>query len=277
MCKEDPNSDEDLWNLANGCSSRAYSYSSYDVNGFRFRSEISKKKRRRLKTVNTGVCLSSFISETEQLEYYGVIEEIIKVSFTAGRKIEMVLFKCRWFDPIKGVKPNAELGLVEIKWSSRLSNFEPFAMAHQATQAYYLHYASSRRDLRDWRVVYTIQPSTSLSNFDDCANDPSTTDEYFQEGGQLGSFSVDGGKFVDESTEPRKESDDVELDPSEIYVIENQGNNYEGEESSEDELDESTDEEEEDLPEEEGQEETYETEDEDDAIEHDSEYDDDDY
>ncbi|XBI13562.1 hypothetical protein VPH35_140286 [Triticum aestivum] len=84
-------------------------------------------------------------------------------------------------------------------------------------------------------------------------------------------------KFVDESTEPRKESDDVELDPSEIYVIENQGNNYEGEESSEDELDESTDEEEEDLPEEEGQEETYETEDEDDAIEHDSEYDDDDY
>ncbi|VAI07270.1 unnamed protein product [Triticum turgidum subsp. durum] len=276
-CKEDPNSDEDLWNLANGCSSRAYSYSSYDVNGFRFRSEISEKKRRRLKTVNTGVCLSSFISETEQLEYYGVIEEIIKVSFTARRKIEMVLFKCRWFDPIKGVKPNAKLGLVEIKWSSRLSNFEPFAMAHQATQAYYLHYASSRRDLRDWRVVYTIQPSTSLSNFDDCANDPSTTDEYFQEGGQLGSFSVDGGKFVDESTEPRKESDDVELDPSKIYVIENQGNNYEGEESSEDELDESTDEEEEDLPEEEGQEETYETEDEDDAIEHDSEYDDDDY
>jgi len=64
-----------------------------------------------------------------------------------------------------------------------------------------------------WRVVYTIQPSTSLSNFDDCANDPSTTDEYFQEGGQLGSFSVDGGKFVDESTEPRKESDDVMLDP----------------------------------------------------------------
>uniref|UniRef100_A0ACD5ZBG1 Uncharacterized protein n=1 Tax=Avena sativa TaxID=4498 RepID=A0ACD5ZBG1_AVESA len=36
-CKSDPDSDEDLWNLANGCSSRFYPYSSYDVNGFRFR------------------------------------------------------------------------------------------------------------------------------------------------------------------------------------------------------------------------------------------------
>ena len=149
-------------------------------------------------------------------------------------------------------------------------------MAHQATQANYLKYASSRRDLRDWRVVYTIQPSSSLSNLDDCANDPSTTDEYFQEVSQLGSFSVDVGKFVDESAEPRKESDDVMLDPSEIEIIENQDFNDEGEESSKDDLEESTDEEE-DLPQEEGEEETYETEDEDDAIEHDSEYDDDDY
>ncbi|KAE8769667.1 transposon protein, putative, CACTA, En/Spm sub-class [Hordeum vulgare] len=117
----------------------------------------------------------------------------------------------------------------------------------------------------------------SLSNLDDYTNDPSTTDEYFQEDGQLGSFSVDADQFVDESTESRKEADDVELDPSEIEIIENQNNNVEGEDSAEDELEDSSDEEEENLPEEEGQEETYETEDEDDAIERDSEYDDDDY
>jgi hypothetical protein len=65
QCKSDSDSDEDLWNLANGCSSKVLSYNSYDVNGFRFRSELYEKKKTRLRTVNTGVCLSSFTSNNE--------------------------------------------------------------------------------------------------------------------------------------------------------------------------------------------------------------------
>ena len=74
------------------------SYDIYEVNGYRFRSESYEKKKRRLSTVNSGV-----LTVGEELEYYGIIKDIIELKFDGNEDFSLVLFECRWFHPIDGV------------------------------------------------------------------------------------------------------------------------------------------------------------------------------
>ncbi|XP_040381108.1 uncharacterized protein LOC107304359 [Oryza brachyantha] len=124
--------DSTLWHISYGFSKRVTSYGCYDVNGCRFRSEKYESAKPGLSTINTGVCMSCVDDDDNVIDYFGVIEDIIKITWEGSMNLELVLFDCRWFDPTpEGVRRTENLGLVEVKHTSRLSNFESFVLASQ--------------------------------------------------------------------------------------------------------------------------------------------------
>jgi len=124
-----------LFQMSYGYCPRVRSYGCYDVNGYRFRSKKYESGRVGLTTINSGVCVTSFDESDNALEYYGIIEDIIKIEWEGSMKLELVLFYCSWFDPTpNGLRRIEDLGLVEINHTLRLSNFGPFVVASKVTQ-----------------------------------------------------------------------------------------------------------------------------------------------
>jgi hypothetical protein len=121
------------------------------------------------------------------VEYYGIIEEIIELSFCSTNPLKLVLFKCHWFHPMSGVRQSPNIGLVEVKKTSVLPGDKPFIVAQQATQVYYVPYpCKSARSLVDWDVVYKVPPRTKLAtpSDEDYNIDPNANfEEFFQEDG----------------------------------------------------------------------------------------------
>jgi hypothetical protein len=186
------------------------------------------------------------------IEYFGVIEDIIKISWEGREELELVLFYCRWFDPTsRGVRRTEKLGLVEVKHSSRLRNFEPFVLASQVTQVYYLPYACDKPNLRDWWVVYHVAPRERLPPID-INNDSIETEEpshdisFFQEDGLEGTFVIDLGDIeivassADEITDPKeleeleKQTDEI-TDPEQVEILQTDEEDGEDDAESSDE------------------------------------------
>ncbi|CAL1361192.1 unnamed protein product [Linum trigynum] len=148
----------ELKRLARPPNSVAKSFKGFIINGFRFHTRELEKTR---KTQNCGVMVTattqSFASARDHnpiysdVSYYGIIEDILELDFNAGNKV--VLFRCDWVSTGRGLKCD-ELGFTLVNFSNRLSDKDPFIMASQAQQVFYV------RDPIDtnWQVVIKTKP-----------------------------------------------------------------------------------------------------------------------
>ena len=128
----------------------------YFVNGYKFHTESHGSMR---STSNSGVCIKGTnFSETES-DYYGRLIEILQLEYPRLPIKWTILFKCNWFDPTVnvGMKVHKQYFLVDVNQKRKLSKDEPFILAMQAAQVYYVPYPNLRKDKSDWLAVCKVK------------------------------------------------------------------------------------------------------------------------
>jgi len=124
--------------LSRGPNSVAKRYAGYIINGYRFHTRRREAKR---KTQNGGVTLvaltTSFATSKDKnpidanLTYYGKIVDILELDYYNHFKV--VLFKCEWYEAKEDI-----YGFTYVYFNKRCSQEEPFILASQAHQCFYV-------------------------------------------------------------------------------------------------------------------------------------------
>ena len=148
-------------------------------NGYRWR---IKKIDKRSETQNSGVLVNS-CTDTGDIAYYGILTEIIELSYPQGRSV--ILFRCDWVHPIRGVKQD-EFGFTLVNIKSHWKTSEPFVLASQAVQVFYVPESKEK----NWHVVIATKPRDLYDLEDDVIPEV----EVLQVGN---STSIDAEEFVD--------------------------------------------------------------------------------
>ncbi|XP_019264950.1 PREDICTED: uncharacterized protein LOC109242560 [Nicotiana attenuata] len=141
---------DDLISLALGPGPLVLRYSTLMVNGFRFQTRDIEWRR---KTQNCGVLVRGDDSDSTK-EYYGIMEDIYKLSYVGNKKV--YLFRCHWWDVAhvgKGYKID-KYGFTSVNTRCALNTYEPFVLAPQCEQVFYVDDMSNK----DWLVVVKTNP-----------------------------------------------------------------------------------------------------------------------
>jgi hypothetical protein len=105
------------------------------VNGFRFHLTIFEDAHPLVATCNARVVVRAVDDEGRETNYYGVIKDILELTFGGDKDLRVVFFYCDWFDPTDGTQVN-KYGMVEIKHEERVRGRGNFVLGLQCQQVY---------------------------------------------------------------------------------------------------------------------------------------------
>jgi hypothetical protein len=136
---------EDLCSLAEGPYQDVSCYSGWKINGFRFHTREVEARR---KTQNSGVLINGE-GLPDGIDFYGVLTRVVELLYAGRRRV--TLFDCEWRDidnHILGYKKD-KYGYVSVNTKRRIYENEPFVLAYQAKQIFFVD------EIRNpsWQVV----------------------------------------------------------------------------------------------------------------------------
>ena len=190
----------------------------YFVNGYKFHTESHGSMR---STSNSGVCIKGTnYSETES-DYNGRLIEILQLEYPRLPIKRTILFKCNWFDPTVnvGMKVHKQYFLVDVNQKRKLSKDEPFILAMQAAQVYYVPYPSLRKDKSNWLAVCKVK-ARPVIDVPASVDKTVTTNIAFQEDELVNQMLVveqpiDAQRSIDESSLLLNDADGEHVDLAE--------------------------------------------------------------
>ncbi|KAL6209837.1 hypothetical protein ACLB2K_020776 [Fragaria x ananassa] len=139
-----------MFSLAQGSGKQAIYYKGYNIHGFRFHTERHDENK---KTQNSGVMVKGE-KEINCVPWYGTLTDIVELWYTDQNKV--ILFHCNWFDTAtkgKGYKED-RYDILSVNNKGKLNTQEPFVLASQATQVYYVTGIKNCT----WSVVVETKP-----------------------------------------------------------------------------------------------------------------------
>ncbi|CAO2825429.1 unnamed protein product [Amaranthus hypochondriacus] len=145
-----------LKDMAEGPLRYAISYNICHVNGYMFHTNKHAID-------NSGVCVKAVDKNQDGDDFYGRLEDIIELEYSGMPIKRATLFKCHWYEPTRyrrghNTRVHERYQIVDIYINRLYGKYDPFVLASQASQVYYIPYPSLRQDLRDWRAVYKVKP-----------------------------------------------------------------------------------------------------------------------
>ncbi|KAM0031280.1 hypothetical protein Hdeb2414_s0017g00507041 [Helianthus debilis subsp. tardiflorus] len=147
---------EQLIDLAQGPLTYVKSHKVYFVNGCKFHTQTTYDGR---VTRNSGVCAKGASYNEYENDYYGLLDEILELEYhsTIGRCV-VVLFKCTWFDTVRGIRVDPKTHMVDVKPMATRCVDDSLILASQAQQVYYTSYPSKSKELKGWLAVVKTTP-----------------------------------------------------------------------------------------------------------------------